>query len=237
MADPSQHGDPAYGVANAAAIRRRMTQMHNRSMFLLLVLLVGIVFIAPALVDPEGPWWRYVNDVFVMLILVSGVIAVAEHRKLAKVLIGLTVVVVVVHSGAWMIPHTGLAVIRDVSTFCALFVLSFAVGINVFARGHALDDRVFGAIVLYLLLGVMWAFAYSMLGVLVPDGFAGGSGHARVLSEWVYFSFVTLTTVGYGDITPVARAARSLAMLEALVGQLYPAIIIARIVSLPVEPQ
>ncbi len=125
--------------------------------------------------------------------------------------------------------------VRDLSTLCALAVLSFAVGINVFARGHAMGDRVFGAIVLYLLLGVIWAFVYAMLGALVPNAFAGGSGRERVLTEWVYFSFVTLTTVGYGDITPVARAARSLAMLEALVGQLYPAIIIARIVSLQVE--
>ena len=53
------------------------------------------------------------------------------------------------------------------------------------------------------------------------------------IANWIYFSFVTLTTVGYGDITPVARAARSIAMLEALTGQLYPAIIIARLVSLP----
>ena len=57
---------------------------------------------------------------------------------------------------------------------------------------------------------------------------AEGSG----LAEWVYFSFVTLTTVGYGDIAPVTQGARSLAMLEALVGQLYPAVIIARLVSL-----
>jgi len=235
MADPAGHGDPAAGVANAAALRRHLDRMHNRSMFLLLVLLVGVVFVAPALIDPEGQWWRYVNDVFVLLILGSGVIAVAEHRRLAQVLIGLTIAVIVLHSGAWVFPEANLAVLRDASTLCALIVLAFAVGINVFARGHALGDRVFGAIVLYLLLGVMWAFAYAMLDVLVPNAFAGGSGHEHTLTEWVYFSFVTLTTVGYGDITPVARAARSLAMLEALVGQLYPAIIIARIVSLQVE--
>jgi hypothetical protein len=52
---------------------------------------------------------------------------------------------------------------------------------------------------------------------------------------WVYFSFSTLTTVGYGDITPVARVARSLSNMEALIGQLYPAIVLARLVSLPAE--
>ena len=234
MADPAQH-EGRSRADTTRAIRNHLTRMYNRSMLLLLVLLVGIVFVAPALVDPEGPRWRYVNDVFILLILASGVIAVAEHRRLAQLLTALTLVVVVLNSSAWMIPHARLAIFHDVSTLCALSVLSFAVGINVFARGHAMGDRVFGAIVLYLLLGVMWAFTYSMLDVLIPNAFAAGSGPERVLSDWVYFSFVTLTTVGYGDITPVARAARSLAMLEALVGQLYPAIIIARVVSLQVE--
>ena len=90
----------------------------------------------------------------------------------------------------------------------------------------------FGAIVLYLLLGVMSAVAYAMLDTLVPHAFDGRDDSGAGLADWAYFSFVTLTTVGYGDITPVARAARSMAMLEALVGQLYPAIIIARLVSL-----
>ena len=69
----------------------------------------------------------------------------------------------------------------------------------------------------------------------MPNAFTEGAGRREGSADWVYFSFVTLTTVGYGDITPVARAARSLAMLEALVGQLYPAIIIARLVSLQSE--
>ena len=71
-----------------------------------------------------------------------------------------------------------------------------------------------------------------MLGAHSPDAFAGHPGADGALADWVYFSFVTLTTVGYGDITPVSTSARSLAMLEALTGQLYPAIIIARLVSL-----
>ena len=134
-----------------------------------------------------------------------------------------------------MVPGASLPVIRDVSTLCALLVLAIAVGINVFARGHAVGDRVFGAIVLYLMLGVMWAFVYAMLNTLLPNAFTEGAGRTRGIADWVYFSFVTLTTVGYGDIVPIARAARSLAMLEALVGQLYPAIIIARLVSLQIE--
>ncbi len=64
-------------------------------------------------------------------------------------------------------------------------------------------------------------------------GAAGGG--EDTLQPWLYFSFVTLTTMGYGDITPIHPAARSLAVLEALVGQLYPAILLARLVSLEVQ--
>jgi Ion channel len=97
-------------------------------------------------------------------------------------------------------------------------------------------DRILGAIALYVLIGVVWAEAYQLVSIRVPDayaGIAGGSGSPDRAS-WIYFSFVTLTTVGYGDITPVAHAARSLAILEALIGQLYPAIVLARLVSLHV---
>ena len=90
----------------------------------------------------------------------------------------------------------------------------------------------FGAIVLYLLIGLIWAVIYSAISLHVPNAFAGSVGVNAGLSDWVYFSFVTLTTVGYGDITPVAQGARALATLEAFIGQLYPAIIIARLVSL-----
>ena len=122
---------------------------------------------------------------------------------------------------------------HHVSTMCASVVLACAVGINVFTPGRSIVDRVFGAIVLYLLIGLIAAFAYSALYGINPGAFSklpSGEGGFR---DWLYFSFVTLTTLGYGDITPIAPSARAIAMLEALVGQLYPAIIIARFVSLP----
>ena len=73
---------------------------------------------------------------------------------------------------------------------------------------------------------------YAAFAAHSPEAFSGNPGGRVGLAGWVYFSFVTLTTVGYGDIMPVATGARSLAILEALSGQLYPAVIIARLVSL-----
>jgi Ion channel len=97
--------------------------------------------------------------------------------------------------------------------------------------------RILGAVALYVLIAGVWAEAYEMISLYVPAAFTGAGGveEMKDRSTWVYFSFVTLTTVGYGDITPVAHAARSLAIMEALIGQLYPAIVLARLISLSVS--
>ncbi len=89
---------------------------------------------------------------------------------------------------------------------------------------------------IYLLLGMLWAFAYVVVGGLAPDAFAfsvpAGASHSMAGFNAFYFSFITLTTVGYGDVTPVSELARMLAILEAMTGTLFVGILIARLVSL-----
>jgi voltage-gated potassium channel Kch len=92
--------------------------------------------------------------------------------------------------------------------------------------------RIQGAVAAYLLLGLSWALAYELVALRVGQAFSGAGLGAAERTSFIYFSFVTLTTVGYGDITPVHPVARSLAVAEALTGQLYPAILLARLVSL-----
>jgi hypothetical protein len=218
-------------VAVPAAVVSRTAHLRKRGMAVLLVLLVGTVFVAPALM-PFGTAWRVFSDGAFTLILLSGVVATADHRRLAVLLTLLSAIVIAVRWTEWLVPAAALPVFREVSMLLALLVLAISVGINVFAASRAIGDRIFGAITLYLLLGLIWAVAYAAIESAMPGSFAGKLNPQSALADWAYFSFVTLTTVGYGDLTPVARAARSLAMLEALVGQLYPAIIIARLVSL-----
>ena len=94
-------------------------------------------------------------------------------------------------------------------------------------------NRLVGAICVFLLLGILWAFAYSMLEIAVPGSFSGfAPGHdPRTDSSWIYFSFVTLTTLGYGDITPESAVARTLAYIQAVVGLFYMAVLVAGLVS------
>lgn len=94
-------------------------------------------------------------------------------------------------------------------------------------------NRVVGAVCVYLLLGSAWAVAYGMVETVYPGSFTG-SGLEHVAgreTEWLYFSFVTLTTLGYGDMTPVTNTARVLVYTEAIFGIFYMAILVASIVS------
>ena len=94
-------------------------------------------------------------------------------------------------------------------------------------------NRIYGAICIYLLLGVLWSVAYFAMHLLNPDSFAGAASpdEATGAGQWVYYSFVTLTTLGYGDILPVSPAARALAYAEAIFGVFYMAIVVAMVVS------
>ena len=117
-------------------------------------------------------------------------------------------------------------------------VLSLVIARAVFGSGRVTWHRVQGAVVLYLNFALFFFTIYRLVAELAPDAFRGlppsgaehGSGAALL-----YFSFVTLTTVGYGDITPLHAMARNMANLEAVIGQLYPATLLARLVSLEIE--
>lgn len=109
----------------------------------------------------------------------------------------------------------------------------------VFRPGRVTYHRIVGAVLLYLLVAVAFATVFAFVGLSIPDAFKGVTfeDDARLASELFYLSFVTLTTTGYGDIIPVHPLARSLCNLEAVVGQLYPATLLARLVTLELRPK
>lgn len=104
----------------------------------------------------------------------------------------------------------------------------------VFRRGRTTYHRIIGAVLLYLLVAVGFAALFALVGLSISDAFKGVTfeDNAALASELFYLSFVTLTTTGYGDIVPVHPLARSLCNLEATIGQLYPATLLARLVTL-----
>jgi len=114
--------------------------------------------------------------------------------------------------------------------------LGAVVGRAVFAPGAVTYHRIVGAVLLYLLIALAFVALFVFVGLVIPKAFSGLvlEDNATFASSAIYFSFVTLTTVGYGDIVPIHPIARSLCNLEAICGQLYPATLLARIVTLEV---
>jgi len=104
----------------------------------------------------------------------------------------------------------------------------------VFAAGRVTYHHIMGAVLLYLTIAITFVPLFTFIASLVPKAFSGFSleDGPALASNMIYFSFVTLTTTGYGDIFPVHPIARSLCNLESILGQLYPATLLARLVTL-----
>lgn len=116
----------------------------------------------------------------------------------------------------------------------AFLLLATIESFNKIVRMNTINsNRIIGAISVYFLIGAVWAILYSLVEFAAPGSFKGLSegSSAEINADWTYYSFVTLTTLGYGDILPVSLFSRSLAYMEAIVGQFYIAILVAGLVS------
>ena len=135
-------------------------------------------------------------------------------------------------------PSTRTETLDFAAAFVLIVALTVVLGLTVFGPGRVTVHRILGAIAIYLNAGTAFALAYRMVDALGPNAFAAtlaGSSPAHSIADFVYFSFATLTTAGYGDIVPVNAFARSLANVEAVIGQLFPATLLARLMTLHLE--
>jgi hypothetical protein len=132
-----------------------------------------------------------------------------------------------------------LGFIGDASPFRLLllmlffFSVAYSAGRRVLLRGHIDTNKIVGSIAIYLLLGLIWAMLYLIALEFVP-----GSFNSIEAGRWednffdvIYFSFVTLTTLGYGDISPALPLTKSLAYLQAITGTFYMAIVVASLIG------
>jgi hypothetical protein len=121
-----------------------------------------------------------------------------------------------------------------------VFIASLIVLIlrQVFREGPITPRRVQGSIAVYMLSGLLWTVSYEIVELLIPGSFSiAAQRGGATLPQLGYFSFTTLAALGLGDILPVSPLARALVVLEALVGQLFPVILIARLVTLEIQYQ
>jgi hypothetical protein len=191
----------------------------------MLALLVLLVFVLPPFTvagEERGP----LVDVVLTLLLAAGVLGLQVRPWTRAALL----VTAVAAMGVRLMPAASQRALA-LSSLVSLGLMAAVVLYQTFRGTDVSVHHVQGAVAAYLLLGLVWAAAYALVAAIHPGAFASSVSLQQDRS-FVYYSFVTLTTVGYGDVSPVHPTARSLAILEALVGQLYPAVLLARIVTL-----
>lgn len=212
---------------------------HKHSALLAALLLLAVLYplLQAWLVRP----WLF--DTLFCFMLATAAFAVSHRRVLFLIALVLALPSISLIGGvsaAGAAAPRGLVVADYVLQFAFLAFVASAILDDVLRASRVTPEQIAGAICVYLLLGFTWASIYSAVDRLNPDAFAqpaeAADDPARRESsgEFIYFSFVTLTTLGYGDITPVSPAARTFAWLEAVVGQLFLAVLIARLVALGV---
>jgi hypothetical protein len=177
---------------------------------------------------------------FLSLALLAGLITMVRQKALRCMGAVAIVGAVLFKSAAALVAKTRWLIVGDtIFTFISLTMLVYVIFLQVSREGPVTAHRIRGAIALYLLIAMLFAFLYGLTEELAPGAFSMPRDWLRTEASsgeaFYYFSIVTMTTVGFGDITAVHPLVRSLVMLEALIGQLYPAILLARLVTLEIE--
>jgi hypothetical protein len=114
------------------------------------------------------------------------------------------------------------------------FIISLLIKF-IFNQKEITREVIFTAVVVYLLMALMWSLVYLILDYYYPASFSFPEGAPRNVYQYLYFSFVTITTLGYGDVAPVTQKASSLVVLEAVVGQMYLVVAVAWLVGMRVS--
>ena len=232
-------GPPRHHTWPAALERRRQRLWgSDDGLTALLVLVVLFVFVALPLdsMGLLGVWATTALNVWFAFIILAGVITISGRRSMAALVTVLLVAALSLHLTDKWIPTTKLDWLKAAIDLAVVSILVVLLLAHVYRAGPVTRQRIEGAIAVYLLLGILWSQVYFLMVLFDPGSLQGVSGpQDRMTSRLVYFSFVTLTSTGYGDVTPQTPFAQSLANLESIAGQLFPAVLLARLVSLTVS--
>lgn len=229
-------------AAKRDAAREDFNRMRERLRDPLLTLLTVVLLVWMFVLAPlHESAARDTNIVgFLLALAVAGALLVLSGKAVSALLMlfGITLAA----AAAWFRRHnpSPLDIFLNASAWIIIgLVLIWVVGRAVFAPGRITYHRIMGAILLYLAIGLTFAALYAIVGLVSADAYAAMTvkESPTLSSTMIYFSFGTLTTAGSGDIAPIHPFARSLANIESMIGQLYPATLLARLVTLEIEDE
>jgi len=204
----------------------------DKSLTILFFILVVQIFIIIPL-GQQTVVGRIIFTVFYIFLLSAGMFLLVKNTTVRIVLIILVASLTVLSSDIFF-ASASLGILDNCVAIIYCILLSWIVLLRTFSEGRITIHRIMGSVVVYLLISLLFTTIYHTVYLIEGENtFKGLSSFDR--KEFMYFSLTSLTTMGYGDILPAVAFTRSMANLEALIGQLYPAILIARLVSMEFE--
>ncbi len=174
-------------------------------------------------------------DIFATIVLISGVYVASQKKHFFYIGMIIAFPALAVHWLRYFVEVPSLFIVGQV--FSAMFFTFLVVLILIYLckKEKINADVIAGAICGYLLIGLMWASFYSVLEALQPGSFQVPDHFSTDSSYFTYYSYVTLTTLGFGDIIPMTSQARSLSVLESVAGPVYLAVLVARLVGMGIS--
>jgi hypothetical protein len=216
----------------------------NRQRFALLNLALLLLIVTAPLTEEDHPLARFVFAAMFVMIMVGAVYAVGHRWHARAIVAPLAVLAVLSQFLELTLESRTVAIISDALGIAALLSVILLLVRLLFSVKTADYETINAALCVYLLMGILWAVAYSMTDLISPGAFSypltpTDTDTMRIGGEHtimpLYYSFVTMTTLGYGDVVPVGTAARILAIYQAILGQVYLVVIVARLVGLQVS--
>lgn len=202
---------------------------HALDRYFILLVAILMTIVAIATVPPEG--WGAVAIVTLQAFTALLAVSTSDSRPMTRRVVRIVVAVAflsVTGAAVFGTEPTG-HVAYSLMMLVLVAVVPFAIARRLFSHERVTLETVIGALCIYLLIGLFFVVVQSSYQREVGEFFA--SGPAKQPSDFVYFSYVTLATVGYGDLTPGPAMARMIAIMEALIGQLYLVTVVAVLVS------
>lgn len=191
--------------------------------------LVGWLLVQPVASMYLGPLHDRVLGMLLGLLLLVGLWSLGIPRRVLRLGQVLVTIVIALSFETLVWPNAALQTLGAILA-TAYLLMSAAIGFrHLLSHGPITTNHLLGAMTVYLLLGIAWALILGTTSQLLPDAFRGITSDG--LGDFIYLSFVTLATLGFGDVVPVHPVARTLVYLEAVAGQLYVAILVATLVG------
>ena len=177
---------------------------------------------------------QFLFSLFFTLVLVNVVYTVSRRGRVFYLVIGLTLVTLIVDWVGNVIELPAEPLLRAFLNVALLGLVDVVILQDVLRAEKVTAEKVYGGVCVYLILGIQCAILLAALAAQDPSALSVPLESGRPMTQMLYFSFVTMTTLGYGDISAYSTAARVLASVQALLGQLYLTVLVARLVALQI---